>query len=77
MKSMLMSVHTWRQRLHQVLYCVNSDANIENGSEPILCVCVSVIINTMIKVDVNVDAYAKSRVNKALVVVLLWDSGLP
>ena len=39
-------------------------ANAENGSEPILCICISVIINTMLKLMFT--STQKLRVNKTL-----------
>ena len=43
------SVHTCpeHQWLREVLHCTNSDAKV--GSEPILCICISFIINTMLE----------------------------
>ena len=50
----------FRLHLRQVLHCANRDANsnTENGYEFILCVYISVFIDTMLKLNVDLDANA-------------------
>ena len=53
--------------LGQVLHCVNHDVNPDtvNGSEPILCICVYVIKNTMLMLKLTLTQTQTLRVNKA------------
>ena len=40
--------------------------NAENGSEPILCICITIIINTLLKLIPALTPTQTLRMNKAL-----------